>query len=102
MFPRTRVGFKTTKKIAIVDGFMQLDNVPDVVSIGDYASMNYSSDTPPDPTANKFAMEPGRCLKQRFFGISRAYVASQMNPMPICIKSRCKLGEIESPMLKLA
>lgn len=86
LFPRTRVGLKNTKKIAIVNGFIQLDNMPYMVSIGDYASRNYSSDTPPNPTANKFSMEPGRCLKQRLYGISKAYVASFVTPMPICIK----------------
>ncbi|KAK7493720.1 hypothetical protein BaRGS_00015049 [Batillaria attramentaria] len=86
LFPKSRVGLNSTKKVAIVDGFMQLDGAPGGISIGDYTKKNMSSDTPPDPTANKFLMEPGRCLRQRVYGGNKAHVRTAIDVTPTCIK----------------
>nr|KAG5706492.1 hypothetical protein BaRGS_032885 [Batillaria attramentaria] len=73
VFPKTVVGSKNTTKVAIVHGFLKRDDVPSKdASIGDYTKKNYTSDTEPDPSANKFSMEPGRCLTQRLIR-SKAY-----------------------------
>ena len=86
VFPRTRVGLNTTKKVALVHGYMQLEGLPAGVSIGDYAKKNRSTDSLPDPTGNRFKMEPGRCLNQRIYGVSKAHVLNPIDVMPTCVK----------------
>nr|KAG5704401.1 hypothetical protein BaRGS_031107 [Batillaria attramentaria] len=86
VFPRTVIGFADTKKVAIVNGFVQRADLPTDISIGDYTKENYSSSDQPDPTANKFLMEPGRCLQQKIYGVSKAHVSTALNTMAMCIK----------------
>lgn len=70
-----------------MNGFMQLDMAPGAISIGDYTKKNLSSDTPSNPKANLFNMEPGRCLSQSLYGVSKAHVLSRLDFMPTCIRS---------------
>ena len=86
VFPKTRVGVNTTKKVALVNGYMQLEGLPSGVSIGDFTKRKVTSDSSPDPTANRFQMEPGRCLKQTIYGVSKAHVLSRVDVMPTCVK----------------
>ncbi|KAK7460764.1 hypothetical protein BaRGS_00038811, partial [Batillaria attramentaria] len=86
IFPRTVVGPKGTTKVAIVDGFFQSDTDNKRISIGDYTKKNFSTDTPPDPSANKFLMEPGRCLYQQLFGVNKAHWSTALDVVPLCIK----------------
>lgn len=90
IFPRTRVGWRNATKVAIVDGFMHVDAAPEAISLGDYVKRNYTSDMQPDPSANKLTMEPGRCLKQRVFGVSKAHVTTARDVMPVCRKREPK------------
>ena len=82
------MGLNTTKKVAMVNGFMQLQGLPNNISIGDYTKKNVSSDTPPDPSANTFRMEPGRCLRQRIYGVSKAHVMTPIDVKPTCVKRK--------------
>ncbi|KAK7496779.1 hypothetical protein BaRGS_00011988 [Batillaria attramentaria] len=87
VFPKTVVGSKNTTKVAIVHGFLKRDDVPSKdASIGDYTKKNYTSDTEPDPSANKFSMEPGRCLTQRLYGVNKGHVSAAVDLLPVCIK----------------
>nr|KAG5694401.1 hypothetical protein BaRGS_002255 [Batillaria attramentaria] len=82
IFPRTIVGPKDTKNVAIVDGYFRSDNSLANVSIADFTKKNFSSDTPPDPSGNTFLMEPGRCLYQKLYGASKAHVLSSRDVIP--------------------
>ncbi|KAK7496783.1 hypothetical protein BaRGS_00011992 [Batillaria attramentaria] len=86
VFPQTVVGTKNTTQVAIVDGYMKRDDLTQNVSIGDYTKKNYTSDSLPDPTANKFLMEPGRCLRQKLYGVSKGHVLTAVELTPVCIK----------------
>ena len=91
-FPRTVVGGKNTTKIAIVDGFVQRDEAPAGISVGDYTKRNFSSSDVPDPSANEFRMEPGRCLWQQLIGVSKAHVPTTLSLKPTCIKRKKSLS----------
>ncbi|XP_070206105.1 uncharacterized protein [Littorina saxatilis] len=88
VFPQTVVGLKGAKKVAIVNGFVHRDETPDQISVGDYTKKNISTEDLPDPTANLFNMEPGRCLTQRLYGVSKAHIATSFDVIPLCVKRR--------------
>ena len=92
VFPRTVVGRKGAKKIAIVHGYVHRDEAPAKISVGDYTKRNYSSSDRPDPSANLFRMEPGRCVTQTLYGVSRAHVATPFHVMPVCVKRMTRFG----------
>ena len=86
VFPKTIVGQKGAKKIAIVHGYVHRDKAPEKISVGDYTKKNYSTNDLPDPSANLFKMEPGRCLTQKLYGVSKAHIFTSFDVMPVCIK----------------
>ena len=86
IFPKTVVGQKWAKKVAITHGYVHRDEAPVKISVGDYTKKNYSSSDQPDPSANLLTMEPGRCLTQKLYGVSKAHVSTPFNVMPVCIK----------------
>nr|KAG5706426.1 hypothetical protein BaRGS_032819 [Batillaria attramentaria] len=86
VFPKTVIGTKNAKKVVIVNGFIQVDGFSEDFSVGDYAKQNFTSDTKPDPSANTFEMEPGRCMEQRMYGVSKSHVATAIELPPVCIK----------------
>ena len=89
IFPKTVVGQKGTKKVSIVHGFVKRDESPAGISVGDYTKKNMSTSDLPDPSANLFNMEPGRCLQQTLYGVSKAHVATPFEVMPVCVKRKC-------------
>ena len=86
IFPKTIIGQKGAKKVAIVHGYVHRDEAPVKISVGDYTKKNFSTDDLPDPSANLFKMEPGRCLKQKLYGVSKAHISTSFDVMTLCIK----------------
>lgn len=86
IFPKTVVGQRSSKKVVIKAGYVLRDESPKKISVGDYTKRNISTNDLPDLGANLFRMEPGRCLRQQLYGVSKAHVATAFNVIPICVK----------------
>ena len=82
------MGKKDAKKVAIVQGYVHRDEAAAKISVGDYTKKNYSNEDLPDPSANRFKMEPGRCLMQKLYGVSKSHVSASFDVMPMCIKRK--------------
>jgi hypothetical protein len=87
VFPKTVVGDKSAKRVSISHGFVLRDEATEGISLGDYTKRNFSTNDQPDPSASLFRMEPGRCLSQQVYGVSKAHVSAKMGSLPpVCVK----------------
>ena len=76
-------------KVAIVDGYMEIDGDGTNITMGDYADSNFQPSNGSDVSGMTFSMEPGRCLRQTVTGVSRSHTESVISGIkPVCIQRK--------------
>ncbi|XP_062567667.1 uncharacterized protein LOC134229900 [Saccostrea cucullata] len=87
IFPRVKIGLKNSKKAAIENGELRIDDKSLNATVGEYAKRNWTEETLKEAKANTFFnMEPGLCLYITLFAVGRSHLSSSRQIEPFCIK----------------
>ena len=102
VLPKVVVANGNVSRVGIVSGRLQLDGRSTNITIGDYARSSFHPAPPPDPASGQdddpgalFRMEPGRCLSQQLFGVSRSHRERALDLMPVCFMRESILMKTE-------
>ena len=87
IFPRIKIGYKSSRAVAIIDGKMWLDNKDTNTTLAEYILRNWSNESIARARQNSFfQIEPGRCMFVSLFAVSRSHMASTIPVDVQCIK----------------
>ena len=87
IFPRIKIGSKSSRAVAIVDGKMWLDNKNTNTTLSEYILRNWSDESIAQARQNSFfEIEPGRCMFVSLFAVSRSHMASKIPVDTQCVK----------------
>ncbi|KAK7113965.1 hypothetical protein V1264_000110 [Littorina saxatilis] len=88
IFPRSVVANRNVTTVAIVNGYVELEGQTTNITVQDYVNMNFQPSNLTDAVSGAvFRMEPGRCLRQSVYGVSRSHTVTEGPAMePVCIQ----------------
>ncbi|XP_041347965.1 uncharacterized protein LOC121367704 [Gigantopelta aegis] len=90
IFPLMRIGKKQAKSVGIVAGEMRLDGIQKNPGLGEFFERNMTNvkNVKQDRKKNQFKLEPGRCIYQSLYAVSRSHLHSKIRSNPLCIKRK--------------
>ena len=89
VFPLTRIGSNEAKTVGIVSGAMRLDGMDIHPGLGDFFERTMTNiNTTEILQKDHFELEPGRCVYQSLFAVSRSHLWNKIDLPPLCIKSK--------------
>ncbi|KAL3857351.1 hypothetical protein ACJMK2_012027 [Sinanodonta woodiana] len=88
ILPRVKIGTKKSKKAAVINGHLWLDNVNINANVKQFVLKNWTNESLNEAKRHGgyFHFEPGRCLNIGLYAISRSHLSSKIPVHPMCIK----------------
>ena len=91
-----RIGKKQAKRIGIVAGKMRLDGIQTNPDLAEFFERNMTNIKSVKHQKKKghFRLEPGRCIYQSLYAVSRSHLHSKISSHPLCIKRKNQIYKV--------